>query len=495
MSYTKLAVRGAAIVFVISILSAFLGYIVRLILARNLSLEEFGLFYAVFSFLALISLFKTLGYDKSLIKFIPEFQHANRKDFIKSSIIYVSILQVITNIIILALIYVLANYLSIHFFHEPKAAKILLLMAIAFFIDSFVLVLKFSLQGFQKMTLFSSLDFIRMLLIVIITLIGFKLNYELLSPVFAYILTPLILILIFGFILVKKIFPDFFKANFIIDMNLIKKISKYSFFVMATGSAALILQYTDTTMLTYFTGLEAVALYNIAFPISKILTYIPNAIGGVLLPLSSELWTKEKKEILRVGIESLYKYSMILIIPLVFVMVSFSDFIIAILFGKQYILAANAMRILVIGTIFLTLHLINIFFISGIGHPEVHTKIVYAAAIFNFIGNLILIPMIGIIGAAITTAVSYFIMMAIGFMKIRKFIDITFPIKIWIKTFVAGILFTAIIYLLKNLLVLNVWIETFIVLSLAGVLYCGLLLILKIITINELKDLYIRILK
>ena len=58
MSYTKLAVRGAATVFIISIIAAFLGYLVRLILAKNLTVEQFGLFYAVFAFIALLSLIK-----------------------------------------------------------------------------------------------------------------------------------------------------------------------------------------------------------------------------------------------------------------------------------------------------------------------------------------------------------------------------------------------------------------------------------------------------
>ena len=78
MSYTKLAVKGAIITLVISLVAAFMGYIVRLILARHLSVEDFGLFYAVFAFLGMIALFKSLGFDKCLGKFIPDFRH--RKD-------------------------------------------------------------------------------------------------------------------------------------------------------------------------------------------------------------------------------------------------------------------------------------------------------------------------------------------------------------------------------------------------------------------------------
>jgi O-antigen/teichoic acid export membrane protein len=120
---------------------------------------------------------------------------------------------------------------------------------------------------------------------------------------------------------------------------------------------------------------------------------------------------------------------------------------------------------------------------------------IYSAAIFNFIANLILIPMLGIIGAAITTSLSYLIIMVIGLINIRKFIRISFPIKIWAKSFIAGLIFTFIIWLLKGLLVFNVWLETAIVLMISGIVYIILLFLLKAINIAELEDLYRRIVK
>ena len=494
-NYTKFAVRGAATIFVISILAAFLGYLIRFLLARNLSVEEFGLFYAIFAFLGLLGIFKSLGFDKALIKFIPEFKHQRKNNLIKSSIIYVSIIQLITNTIIIVLIYLLSNYLSIHFFHNNQASVILKLMAIAFFIDSFVFVLKFAFQGFQKMKLFAGIDLIRMILILIVVFIGFKLNYKILSPVAAYIIVPLVLIFIFTPILIKIVFPKFIKSKFVLDVKIFKKISKYSLFVMAGGVGTLILGYTDSIVLTYFSGLENVGLYNIALPTARVLIFFPMAIMGVLLPLTSELWVKKEKVLLKAGIDLLYKYSIIVILPLVFIMLSFTELLINVLYGKSYILASNAMKILVIGMIFATLFAINSSFFSGIGKPKIITKIVYTAAIFNLISNLILIPIIGIIGAALTTTIGYFIMMLMGLIIIRKFIKITMPIKIWIKTFIAGLIFIFIIWFLKKVILLNVWAETAIVLIISGISYLALLFLLKVVNINELKDLYMRIVK
>jgi len=495
MSYTKIAVRGAATVFIISIIAAFLGYLARFIMARNLTVEQFGLFYAIFGFLALISIFKTLGFDKCLIKFIPEFYSQKKLNFIKSSIIYVSIIQLITNAFVIVIIYLLSGFLAMHFFRVEQADIILKYMAIAFFIDSFTAILKFSFQGFKKMFLFSLVDLIRMLLIVITLLIGFKKGFGIQSPVIAYILAPLILIIFFGWILVKYVFPKWSKTSFIKDKNLLKKLSKYSLFIVLTGSGAILVLYTDTILLTFFTGVAAVGLYNVAAPTAKILTYFPTALGSVLLPITSELWTKKKNVLVEEGIGLLYKYSMIITLPLVLIMVSFPDLILLVLFGKQYVPAANALKILSIGTIFITLHTININFFSGIGKPEIHSRMIYIAATFNLIANLILIPILGIIGAALATATSFFIMMVIGLTKIKKFIKIKLPLEIWAKTLLIGAIFTIVIWLLKKFIFFNVWAETIIILTISGIIYIILLFLFKIITITELRDLYKRILK
>jgi stage V sporulation protein B len=497
VNYTKIAVKGAITVFILSIVSAFLGYLVRVTLARNISVEEFGLFYSVFSFLALLNIFKTLGYDRALAKFIPESYHRKEYNVIKSSIIYASIVQIITNTIVIILIYLFSNYLGVYFFHSSpsnnQASIVLKLMAIAFFIDSFVGVIKFSFQGFKKVSLFSGIDLVRMILLLAVIVIGLKLGYGLLSPIIAYIIVPLMLIFYFTPVLFKRVFPEFTKSKFIWDIGFIKKFSKYSFFVMSTTVGAVILNYTDTILLTYFAGLTVVGLYNIAYPTVKILTYIPRSIIGVLLPLSSELWAKRKKALLREGMESLYKYTAIIIVPLAFIMFSFADLLIYVFFGKNYLLASNAIKILSLGMILAPFYAINGAFFSGIGKPEINSQIVYSGAVFNLASNFILIPLWGIIGAATTTTLSYVIMMSIGLRNIRKFIKVRLPLATWAKTLAAGAVFTLAIWLLKKLIFLNVWLETSIVLAVSGIIYIASLFFMNLIDIEEIRGIYRRV--
>ncbi|MBL7056535.1 flippase [Candidatus Woesearchaeota archaeon] len=493
INYTKFAVKGASIVLIFSLVAAFFGYLVRLILARGLSIEEFGLFYSIFAFLGMFGAFKSLGLDKALVKFIPEFKHKKQFGKIKSAMIYSIFVQFVTNILILIFVYAFSKFLSDNYFHDPRADIILKLMAIALFIDGFISIIKFSFQGFKKMVYFSNIDLVRMVIIVLTIAIGFKLNYGILSPVIAYLLSPIILIIIFGFILIKKVFPEFSKSKFLVEKKLMKSVSKYGIFVMATTVGAIVLGYTDIIMLTYFSGLTAVGLYSVALPTSKIFLFFPRALGGVLFPLTSEFWTAGKKSLIKEGLESLFKYSMIIIVPSVLVMFSFSDILINLLFGTSYISASDTLKILSIGMIFGTLSGISTNFFSGIGKPQINSKIIYAAAIFNLIINLVLIPVWGIIGAAISTTISYIIMAVLGLTKIKKFIVLSLPIRYWMKTLVAGIILTLSIHLLKKTIHWNVFFETVLILILSSVVYVSCLFLFKVITMKEIKELYSRI--
>jgi hypothetical protein len=86
-------------------------------------------------------------------------------------------------------------------------------------------------------------------------------------------------------------------------------------------------------------------------------------------------------------------------------------------------------------------------------------------------------------------------MMIISLANMRKFIAVKFPIKIWAKSLIAGLIFTLVIWLLKGILVFNVWTETAIILVISGIAYIALLFLLKVINVAELKELYKRIVK
>ena len=289
VNYTKRAVKGAATVFFISILAGFIGYLIRVLFARNLTLEEFGLFYAVLTLVGLIATFKDLGLGQALVKYIPEFLVKKRKDLIKNSIMTVALLQFVFAVIIVAVLFLCSNWLAVNYFHSAAASLIIKLLAIGFLLAIFVDVITYSFQGFQNMLYCSLTGLCRMLTILIIAFITFKFGGGLLAPTLAYMLYPVILFVVFYPVLIRKVFPLFAKIRININKKLTKKLFKFGLPVVVGFAGMIVLGHTDILMLTYFSGLKQVGLYNVALPTATILTYFSAAIGTVFFPMFAEL--------------------------------------------------------------------------------------------------------------------------------------------------------------------------------------------------------------
>ena len=108
MSYKERAIKGIGWNFLLLILAAPIGYLVRMLYANEIPKLEVGLFYAVLDFCCMVAIFKDLGLSAALVRFIPKFLHEKRKDLVKSAIVSVGILQSSVSLIITILIILLS---------------------------------------------------------------------------------------------------------------------------------------------------------------------------------------------------------------------------------------------------------------------------------------------------------------------------------------------------------------------------------------------------
>jgi stage V sporulation protein B len=282
------------------------------------------------------------------------------------------------------------------------------------------------------------------------------------------------------------------KLNF--SKKLAKKLVIYGFPIMLSGAAGLIIGYTDTILITFFRSLEEVGIYQTAQPTARLLWFFAGSLITVLFPLVAELKTKKDKR-LEKGISLIYRYIWIVLVPFALMAFSFSKEILNLFFGSFYAQGSPVLKILTVGAVFFSITQINGVVLNGLGKPKNFTKVVYTGALVNLVGNLSLIPIIGIIGAAISTLLTYLVMLLFSFTEVKKFIKVKIPFTDWIKTLVFGFVSLLSIYLLKNLLVTNVFLEVFICFSVSISVFFGLLIILKVINLNELLGLIKQIVK
>ncbi|MBS3056204.1 MAG: oligosaccharide flippase family protein [Candidatus Aenigmarchaeota archaeon] len=481
-NYVKRLAEGTTIVLLFSIIGALLGYGLRVILTKILSIQDFGFFFSIMAFTGLFSIFRELGLSQALVKYLPEFRYKKEYGKIKASILLNIYIQLALTLIIFLPIIFFADDISKLYFNNPAIATPLKIISISSILSILMVAVRPVFQGFEKMIEYSIIEPVR--LVIVITLILLFPFSGLIDVSIAYLISAGLVSLI-SFILLLRIIP-LIKIKSAKFSDVSKLLFSFAIPTMITGIGYAILNYMDTLMLLYFRNPTEVGLYQVALPTSQWLLYFMTAFTIVLFPVISELWAKKQKETLSSSLSMMVKLSFVFLIPLSLIFIAFPEIILRMLFTETYVSAAHALQLLAIGTIFYSLASIFMVFINATGKPKLNTYTILIAAILNVFMNLILIPVYGATGTAFATAATFFFMLAASAYFLRRNMPYSIPLFDISKTLFIGITTLLFIFIIKGMLNIDAWLEAFVVLSISLVIYITLTIKMKIIRQAEM---------
>lgn len=486
MSYTRKAFFGIGSVLVMYAIGLIFAFLFRILLARNLSVAEYGLYYALFSFFAVIFILRDLGTQSALIKFLPEWLVKKSYSEIKRAFIITLAYSVVVSFVIIGLCVLFSGFIAERFFKLPGIEGVIILYAVAFALSTLDGLITTVYISFQRINLYSAIGVVRPALLLLFTFVLFRYFPGVKAPILGLLLSHAAIVMIwlpFSFKLIP--WASAVKWNF----APVKKFFLFGAQIFIASLGGALLQYTDSLMLTYFKSVSDVGIYNAAIPISNLLLYLSSAISTVTLPMFSELLARRMHSHVKEALNLLYKYTVVVALPAAAVLFTFPDLIIRVIFGPEYEQASIALKILVFGALFSTVAQINFTYFSASGKPLLVTKLFAIAAIVNVVLNFILIPPYGIVGAAVATSLSLGVMLIINKAILHRYLKIESPVWSWTKNLVCCIIMIGIIIGLKKILVMQIFLEAFIVLLIAGMAYIGLIFLFGIVDVKELKEL------
>lgn len=174
---------------------------------------------------------------------------------------------------------------------------------------------------------------------------------------------------------------------------------------------------TDILFLAYYLNSEYVAYYSVAIFIFSRLTTIPRALGNGLAPVLARN-TTESDNI------NYYKESILLTMAFVFPIILYTLIngkeLLALVFGAQYEKSYDVLTILCLYFFIASLLAIINPTMDFSGKASLRAKAVVIGASVNIILDIILIPLFGIIGAALATVAGYIIFFFIVFISINR---------------------------------------------------------------------------
>lgn len=223
------------------------------------------------------------------------------------------------------------------------------------------------------------------------------------------------------------------------------------FFIFSSIFAVSVYILFDTILLRLFTNDENVGYYTAATKLNKVIVTFLAAISTVLLPKLSNAFKSKNIQLAENYVEKSLQLTLFICFPAVIFTFSLSEELILLFSGKAYLPAVSTMRILT--PIILIIGLTNVFglqILNSIGRDKEFLKAVLFGAFISLLFNFILIPKIGLNGAAISNLSAEFFVLVMTYLYSRNEVCIKVDRIACFKILVTSLTFIPVIFIVKS---------------------------------------------
>ncbi|MHC4131861.1 MAG: flippase [Planctomycetota bacterium] len=414
--------RGAIGSFTVKITGAGILFFLHILLARILGTNEYGIYIFAFTWINILVMLCLLGFQTSLVRFIPKYKAKQEWGLLRGILRWSTILVLVISILFgmagIAFIWSLAKKMT----HEQTIVFFVAFTCLPFF--CLCKLREASLRALKKVVQSELLlRVFRPLLLGLFAILLFFLAQGSLraSQTMGCNLISVLVVFLVGTVFLKRELPHaLFQSKAAYEK---KEWLKVSLPLLLITGMHLILKRTDIVMLGILRGPSDAGIYSAASRISDLVVFGLLSINSILAPIISELYhTGRKKEMQRI-ITSASRAIFIFTLSASFILIIFGKFALS-LFGTKFIIAFVPLLILLIGQVIHALTGPANLLMKMTGHQNALGLIIVLSGIANIILNAVLIPFLGLNGAAISTALIIIIRKLIVFYFAKRHLKI-----------------------------------------------------------------------
>ena len=400
-----------------NLFSSYMGFIIGGIYTAILvpqifstSLDEWGSAKLLLSYAMVMMPWVQLSFPGVIIKFFPNQNKAENSKLLSLILFWLSITILFSTLII--------NFFP-HIFYNDEATD-LFKSNVNFIIPILIGAVIFELlSALSRAKLRSILPIflkefvLRLYFLIIIVLYGFKLlDFDNFIALFSVSYIIIIIPLLVNLLRTAELKVSFsFKYIFSKDR---KNIYRYAFFLLLNTGAAALLLNIDSIMISRMIGIGDITIYTTWFFLATILLLPTRAITSIASTVISENMQKNNLD----TVNLIYKKTSItpfIFSLLLFILISFNIDLISLFFGKVFSDGKYVFFFIALGNLSYTISSVNgtIISLSKYYHYDIIFQSLMIIAII--ITNYILIPIYGVVGAALATFLSVFLINTIRF--------------------------------------------------------------------------------
>lgn len=424
-----------------TIATSFKGLIILPILAKELSPSLFGIWSQIMAAILLLLPFCFLELQYSMTRFLSA-ENDRRK--INEGVSSILLVVGTTTLIVSIIIYITSWQLAIIFFKSVNAApfvKLSAIMLIATMLDQFFLQYFISFRQMERYSAFTVLQaIVEPFLIWYLVILGYGLLGAFYSTFCARILILLGMVLLTKSE-IKLTYPNFtlLKSYLIFSLPLIPLI--FSFWIINNGNKYIIGFLMDT---------EAVGIYSATYILGSIIGSFYGPIALLIFPTITVLYNKNKIIEIKNILKYVFRFFIMLSIPSLIGIAILSKPLLELLATSEYLSNWAIIPIIALSIIFSQCGNLFSEILMLFKYTKQVSQIYGFVSIIYIVLNIIFISLMGLIGAALATMLTFMIQSAILYSFSSKLMPFELSPKFIIKCLLSSAIMGYCIFLFSE---------------------------------------------
>lgn len=213
----------------------------------------------------------------------------------------------------------------------------------------------------------------------------------------------------------------------------------YGIYLMLANSFVVINFIIDRVMLGILGNTSDVGIYQVASQLPLVTALVMAAVGNAFEPLVPQLIVQERRLELAASFRFATRVVVYALLPGMLLLAVMSDRVIVLLFGQDFAPAAVPLSILSIGQLIRSSGAMSVVLLSMTEHQKTALGIGVFVVVLNIVGNAASIPLIGINGAALATAIANAVGGGLAMHYVRRRVGLEFEVSFVPATLAGGL--------------------------------------------------------
>ena len=466
--------RQSIVSLIWQIVNTAIGFLGTMYFAHAVGASVIGAYFLFVTYLGIFGMLSDGGLGGAAIKRISEGEEQDA---------YFSAFFLLRFLLIIAVVCGLLVFRK--YFVDLDNAGLFIWIIVALLVSQFSGAVSTGIAGCGKMGIHATSEAMYRLLRTLVQVAAIFLGFGAAGLAGGYVI-PMLVVAVFEL--------RFFNLHFMhFTWEHIKSLGTFSFWLFLTSTGALLYSSSDTVMIGYYMDNADVGVYRVVIQFTTMAAFTTVALRQTLWPKVSRWGKTGEKELIEEALSRAFSYSLILAVPVFAGGVLLGDRLLYFFYGAEF--ASGYLPLVIL----LTVQVVNVFQflftmnLSALDRQKDAFKVTAVAASANIVINLLLIPVMGIMGAAIATLVTMILNAVLARHILSKLITIRMDHNSLLNILKASAIMSLFVGVYRMIVPLSsVWV-TLVPVIVGGIMYSILILKFDWKMCNELKGIVTKV--